>query len=49
MCLRSSLGYQIDQEDSVKRQKRTTVFLVERLSPLNEYKFHKYALETSIG
>jgi len=49
VCLRSSLGYQIDQEDGAKRQKRTTVFLVERLSPLNEYKFHKYVLETSIG
>ncbi len=49
VCLRSSLGYQIDQEDGAKRQKRMTVFLVERLSPLNEYKFHKYVLETSIG
>jgi lipopolysaccharide/colanic/teichoic acid biosynthesis glycosyltransferase len=49
VCLQSTLGYYTDERDGVKRQKRDTVFLVEKLSPLNEYKFHKYVLQASIG
>jgi lipopolysaccharide/colanic/teichoic acid biosynthesis glycosyltransferase len=49
VCLRSSLGYQVDEHDGSKRQRRTTVFLIERLTPLNEYRLHKYALHTSIS
>ena len=46
--MQSTLDWLVD-EDGVKRQKRNTVILVEKLSPLNEYKFHKYVLKTSIG
>lgn len=49
VCLQSTLDYHIDESDGVKRQKRNSVLLVERLTPLNEYKFHKYVLKTSIG
>ncbi len=49
VCLQSSLDYHIDKADGVKRQKRNSVILVEKLTPLNEYKFHKYVLQTSIG
>jgi lipopolysaccharide/colanic/teichoic acid biosynthesis glycosyltransferase len=49
VCLQSTLDYFIDEHDGVKRQKRNTVILIERLTPFNEYKFHKYVLRTSIG
>jgi len=49
VCLQSSLDYHIDEADGIKRQKRNTVLLVERLTPFNEYKFHKYVLQASIG
>lgn len=49
VCLQSTLDYHIDDVDGARRQKRKTVLLVEKLTPLNEYKFHKYVLRTSIG
>lgn len=49
VCLQSTLDYHVDESDGIKRQKRNSVLLVERLTPLNEYKFHKYVLKTSIG
>ncbi|WP_462321998.1 sugar transferase [Halochromatium sp.] len=49
VCLQSSLDYYIDELDGLKRQKRNSVLLVEKLTPLNEYKFHKYVLRTSVG
>lgn len=49
VCLQSMLDYYLDERDGSKRQMRETVVLVERLTPLNEYKFHKYVLRTSVG